>query len=270
MFLQWQHRREAAAVARAGAALRTWGYIAPRLIIIAIMLTVVVPLFVYLSPRSVSHIRIKFLDEPGPADFDRNAFVYLLYELNKRQKHWYFEVDFEVFKVNALRSTEQEECAREPGAKGLCYADLLAEGKPFIGISSEQIVGNYFWQNRANVSVLSTYNRKYYEPLSTYDFLVYATLIQSTLIHLNTHCTNLPDAFKRSSVSYGGLFQFLPQRTSIKAVILAAHFNPREEALLLNCFGAEYMQTMSALLTLDWLHKEPVLQNLKTVFGVTK
>lgn len=266
--LHWHSRREAVAARdQAGTTSRRWQRaIAPRLIIGGVVLVVAIPAFIYVSPKRVSHIHVKYLTEPK--EFDGYAFVYLLYELNKRQRDWYFEVDFDVFNPDALTSRERGACAGHM-YQSLCYATTLAEGRPFIGITSERLGEDYFWQNQGRVSVLSTFGWQQYAPPSTYAFLAYSTIVQSIVIHLNTHCTSLPGgSFRESRVAYGDLFQYTPRRTALKSEILAAHLSPKGEALLLNCFGVRYMATVSSLLTLDWLHSGSVPRNLKTAFRV--
>jgi len=248
-------------------AMRSWGrFLAPRLTVIAVVLAGTIPLVLHLAPSRASHIRVKLLGQPR--EFDPYAFVYLLYELNKRQRHWYFEVDFDVFNPTALTSTERRACAENPN-EALCYAETLARGRPFIGVTSESLGEDFFWQNRGSVSAVSTYSWQEYAPPSIYDFLAYSVLVQSILIHLNTHCTGLPAAaFRESRVAYGDLFQFTPRRTALKAAILAAHLSPGGEELLLNCFGGDYMARVGALLSLDWLHSGAVPTNLRKAFRV--
>jgi hypothetical protein len=55
-------------------------------------------IFVYVSPHSVRHIRIEFLDEPT---FDKYAFGYTVYELNREQNYWHFDINFDVFNADA-------------------------------------------------------------------------------------------------------------------------------------------------------------------------
>lgn len=238
-----------------------------RLAVLGLVLMIVVPIFMYFSPRPVSQIKIKFLKEPG-TDFDKYALVYLIYELNKLQKNWYFDVDFKVFNANALTEAEEKQCANEKD-KSLCYAEMISGGKPFIGITTEQLGEDFFWQNHDQVSVASTYGWRDLAPPSAYEFLVYSILVNSIVIHLNTHCKGLPEgSFKESRVSHGDLFQFSPDRSEIKAGILSAHLSQKGEELLFNCFGAEYMNICSNLLSLEWLHSKKVIENLEKVFGV--
>jgi len=120
------------------------------------------------------------------------------------------------------------------------------------------------------VSVIATVDQGYYAPLSTYEYLAYCLVLQSILIHLDMHGGGLPPgAFEPSAASHGGVFQFNPTKNVLKATILAAQLSPREEAMLFNRFGAEYMNVCRQLLTLDWLHSERVVKNLTVHFGVT-
>lgn len=236
-----------------------------KVIILSLVLVIIIPIYLYLSPNNVSHIRIKFLQEP---DFDKYAFVYLIYELNKLQKNWFFEIDFDTFDENVFTSKEREKCARSK-AKSLCYAETIANDTPFIGITTEKLGEDWFWQNYHTISVISTFEWNQYAPPNVYEFLTYSTIVQSILIHLNAHCTGLPEkAFTASRVSYGDLFQFSPRRRAMKATILASHLNRRGEELLFNCFGVEYMSICSNLLTLEWLHSKKITENLEKSFGV--
>jgi hypothetical protein len=258
---RWEHT-----VLPEGAVRSSWRYFAPRVTIAAAVLAVTVPLLLYLAPTRVSHIRVKFLAEPR--DVDPYAFVYLLYELNKRQRDWYFELDFDTFNADTLTSAERRACPDDRN-QALCYAEVLAQGRPFIGITSTRLGEDFFWQNRGPVSAVSTFGWQDYAPPSTYDYLAYSVMVQSILIHLNTHCTGLPPAaFRDSRVAYGDLFQYTPRRSAMKAAILAAHLSPRGEELLLNCFGPAYVTRVASLLSLDWLHSGKVPANLRRVFRI--
>jgi hypothetical protein len=125
-----------------------------KLVAAGIILALLIALFRLFTPHSVSHIRVRFLDEPA---FNEPAFVYILYELNRLQKKWYFEVDFDVFNEAELTSAQRKELAS--GDK-MTAAILLALDQPFIGITGEQIGEDYFWRNEGNVSVISTYGWK--------------------------------------------------------------------------------------------------------------
>ncbi|HEV8580154.1 MAG TPA: hypothetical protein VGX68_13870 [Thermoanaerobaculia bacterium] len=257
----------------AGALRRHGRTLLVRLAVVGLLLAVVVPLLVGLSPNKVSHIRLRFLDVPELTDkktkkaFNQDALVYLIYELNKLQRTWYFEVDFRPFNEDILTSKERARCAGNE--KSLCYAETLAEGKPLIAITGQPLGADSFWQNRGRVSVISTHRWQDLQPPSVYEFLVYAVTVQSLVIHLNEHCKGLPQgAFRENRIAYGDLFQFSPKRSEMKSAILASHLSPAGEELLFNCFGPEYLGTASKLLTLDWLHSPKVTQNLAKSFEV--
>jgi hypothetical protein len=219
-----------------------------------------------LTPRKASNIRIVFLEDPDP-EFNREAFVYLLYELNQRQRQWYFNVDFDVFNKNALTSSELRGCAGEREA--LCFAEKVASGQQLIAITTKSLGADHFWLNRGSTSVITTADWKPYVPPSQYEFLVYSVLTQSVVVHLNSQCSGLPEgAFRETREGFGDLFEFSPRRYAMKPAILAAHLSPVQEEVLMNCFGAEYMKATSSLLTLDWMHSDAVRRNLERSFQV--
>jgi hypothetical protein len=235
-----------------------------KLVLAAAVLAVLIPIFRYLAPRPVSHIRVCFLDQP---DFDEGAFVYLVYELNRLQKRWYFEVDFDIFNPNTLSSDQRK--SLEGDDKVMRVARMLANDQPFIGITSSGLGEDHFWRNEGKLSVISTNEWNNYAPPSVYEFLAHSIIVQSILIHLNAHAGGLPPgAFRQSRVGYNDLFQFTPRRFAMKASIPAAHLSPAGEELLFNDFGAEYMKLCSDLLRLDWLHSQNVTGNLERIFQV--
>ncbi len=233
---------------------------------VAVVVAAAGALFAWLAPRSVANVRVKFLAEP---EVDRYAVTYILYELNRAQKQWFFEVDFDVFNENALTSRERQQCGGAEREPTLCFADLLAGQRPFIGITSAPLEDDFFWKNRGPVSVVSTHAWRQYAPPSEYEFITHAVIVQSVVIHLNAHCTGLPaGAFRESRVSVNDLFQFTPRRHAMKAAILAAHLDRRGELLLFNCFGPEYVSVVTDLLALDWLRAGRVRENLERAFRV--
>jgi hypothetical protein len=247
------------------ASLRTYGsFIGRRAAVAGLVLCAAVPMFNSLAPRKARNIRILFLDDPG-AEFDREAFVYLLYELNQRQRQWYFKVDFDVFNKHALKSSELKACEGERQA--LCFAEKTAAGEQLIAITTASLDPDHFWLNRGGTSVITTADWKPYIPPSSYEYLIYSVLTQSIVLHLNTQCSGLPvGAFDESRQGYGDLFEFSPRRYAVKPAILAAHLSPLQEETLLNCFGAQYMKTASSLLTLEWLRSDAVKKNLERNF----
>lgn len=232
---------------------------------VAVVVAAAGALFAWLAPRAVANVRVKFLSEP---EVDRYAVTYVLYELNRAQKQWFFEVDFDVFNENALTSRERQQCASER-ERTMCFAELLARERPFIGLTTEPLEDDFFWKNRGPVSVVSTHAWRQYAPPGEYEFITHAVIVQSVVIHLNAHCTGLPSgAFRESGVSVNDLFQFTPRRQAMKAAILAAHLDRRGELLLFNCFGPEYVAVVADLLALDWLRTGRVRENLERAFKV--
>lgn len=229
---------------------------------IVLVITMVGFGFLVYSPNRVSHITVRFVSLES--DLKPEALAYLIYELNRHQEHWQFNVDFKPSSVEELPSELSVDCQRRPQ---LCLAEGLAGGRPFIAITREPLGGAYFAEHRGSVSVISTADRSY-EPLSVYEYLAYCLILQSIVIHLDLEGGLPADAFATQELSRGGLFQFIPERQALKSSILAARLSPDEQALLLNTFGADYVATCVSLLTMDWLHSERVSTNLEKVFGV--
>jgi hypothetical protein len=230
-----------------------------------VVLAIAIPLFRRSMPRGVGNVRVLFLQDPD-LEFDQSAFVYLLYELNARQSRWHFDVKFDVFNMTA-HADEIQACEGEP--LWICLAEKEAAGHPLIALTTEPLGTDHFWQNRANVSVITTADWKPYVPPSMYEYLTYSVILQSLLIHLNTECSGLPSAsFEESRIGFGDLFEFSPERYAMKPAILSAHLSPVQQVMLMNCFGADYVNTSSSLITLGWLRSDPVRRNLKINFRV--
>jgi hypothetical protein len=229
----------------------------------ALVVAILLAALVRLSPARASRIRVRFLDEA--AGVDQFALTYLLYELNKAQDSWQYEVDVDPFNPQELKTADRAECGDEP----LCLAGKAAGGLPFIGITARPLGDeSAYWQNRDNASVISVERFTGGTAPGVYEYLAYTLVVQSVVIHLNRSCGD-PSAwaFKQSRVATGDLFDFSPRRDEMRAKILAGHLTPRDQALLLKCFGFGYMHTVSQLVTLDWLRGK-VSENLARAFGV--
>ena len=219
----------------------------------------------HLLPNPVKNIKIVFLNRPN---FDKYAFVYTIYELNKRQKYWHFDIVFDDFNENSLTIRQMESLSNSP-TRSLSLAQFVAEDDPLIAITTESLGEDFFFQNLGKVSVISTYRWEAFEPPSIYEFLAFSIVQQSILIHLNAHGEGLPEeAFQESNIAFGNLFQFSPKRKAVKAFLLAAHLSAKDQELLLNCFGMDYLRTCCELLALDWLRSDAVKGNLRRCFGV--
>ena len=249
------------------AAMRKHGHaIVRRGALLGLVLCVAVPAMISLVPHRAKDISILFLDDPG-TDFDQSALVYLIYALNQRQRQWYFHVEFDVFNKNALTTEEQHECEGDLAA--LCYAEKAGAGRPLIAITTQPLVNAHFWQNRGGTSVITTADWKPYAPPSMYEYLIYLLLVQSIAVHLNTQCSGLPaTAFRESRTAFGDALAFDPRRYAMKAEVLAAHLLPWQKERLLNCFGADYLNSASSLLSMEWLRSDTVAKTLERDFGV--
>jgi hypothetical protein len=237
--------------------------IAYRSLGIALVLMAVGIGFLVYSPSRVGHITVRFVSLG--ADVKPEALAYLIYELNRHQRHWQFNVDFKPSSLEELPSDAGVDCDRRPQ---LCLAEGLAAGRPFIAITRESLGGAYFAEHRGGVSVISTSDPGY-APLSVYEYLVYCLILQSIVIHLDLEGGLWDEAFAADALSRGGLFQFVPEREALKSSILAARLSAAEEALLLNTFGADYVATCATLLSMEWLYTERVRGNLEDVFEVS-
>jgi len=257
---RWQQGVKTEAVARVQRWVRSGVW---HLVIIGLLLVFSSAVLLRLVPHRVSHITVKFLEQPE--SFDQYALAYIIYELNRFQSDWHFTLDPDVYNPDSRSSTEAQTC----GADMLCNARLVAHDEPLIGITEKGFSEDSFWVNSGVVSVVSAGQWQAFRPPSTYEYLSYSLVVQSTLIHLNQSCGGAPEgAFRRSRLSYGDLFEFVPRRNEMKAAILAAHLSPKGQELLANCFGLEYMHICNELLSLDWLHSGRVHDNLEKTFSV--
>jgi hypothetical protein len=144
----------------------------------------------------------------------------------------------------------------------------MASDAPVIAITGRPLNGAYFATHRGRASVITTADRASYAPLTSYEYLAYCIVVQSMLLHLDMN-GGLPDgAFAPGSASRGDVFQFAPERDTLKSTILAARLSPAEESLVFNRFGPEYLGVCSNLISLEWLYSPRVRTNLSKIFGV--
>jgi hypothetical protein len=211
-------------------------------------------------------VRIGGLPEGARAD----ALTYIIYELNRIQRDWYFEIDFTEFKPGALTSIERQRCVSDAQPL-LCFAEWMAgEDLRTILITGEPLASDtYFATHRGRASVISTAEGASYQPLTVYEYLAYNIVVQSIVLHLDEQGGLPTRAFERTDVSRGGVLQFVPERDGLRPTILAARLSPEEELLLFNQFGPSYLGTCQRLLTLEWLYTPAVRTNLAKVFEVT-
>lgn len=236
-----------------------------RALFVTIALAVVAVGFRLTSPREVSQIRIKFMEPTR--DFRPEVFAYLVYELNRVQKDWYFEIDFEPFNPAQLTSRQREQCEQDRDTV-LCFTEVYAEGRPTIGISREALGDAYFARHRGPISVITTHEKESFKGINIYKYLAFMVVVQSIVIHLDVNGGLPQGAFQPGDISRGGLFQFTPREDAIKSVILASRFSPQEEMLIFNRFGPDYWRACTEVLSMDWYHASRVQDNMRKVFGV--
>jgi hypothetical protein len=223
--------------------------------------------FLVRSPSRVSHITVRFMGLPE--DVRSEALAYIIYELNRPQRQWHFDVDYAPFNELVLTSREKERCQADTQPL-LCYAEQMAGDRgPIIAITDRPLNGAYFATHRGLASVITTADSASYAPLTTYEYLAYTVVVQSVLLHLDMNGGLPADAFAPRSSSTGDVFQFAPERATLKSTILAAKLSPEEESLIFNRFGPEYLGVCSSLISLDWLYSTRVRTNLAKIFGVS-
>lgn len=218
------------------------------------------------APSRVGHVTVRLMGLP--AEVKPDALAYVIYELNRPQRQWQFDVDFTPFNLLALTSSERERCEREPQPL-LCHAEQMAGDRgPVIAVTDAPLNGAYFATHRGAASVITTADAASYAPLTQYEYLAYMIVVQSVLLHLDA-TGGLPDAaFAPGTSSTGDVFQFVPERDTLKSTILAARVSPGAEELVFNRFGPEYLGVYASLVSLDWLYSTRVRTNLSKVFGV--
>ena len=185
--VRWKKGAQTEAILRVGAWVRAG---ARTLALAGIIVAFALAVLLRLVPHEVSHIRIKFMEEPQ--SFNQYALVYLVYELNRFQTSWHFTLDADTLNPDALTDAEVQGC----GEDLLCYAKLVAQDQPFIGIAESGFAQDSFWVNSG--VVISAGQWKAFEPPSIYEYLSYALIVQSTLIHLEPELSRA--AFRRIPV----------------------------------------------------------------------
>ena len=67
--------------------------------------------FLVRSPSRVSHITVRFMGLPE--NVRSEALAYIIYELNRPQRQWHFDVDYAPFNELVLTSGEKERCSSD-------------------------------------------------------------------------------------------------------------------------------------------------------------
>ena len=238
---------------------------------VAIVASAVGYVVVATNPAQASRITIRLADLPD--DVHRDALTYLIYEVNRMQRQWYFEVDARPFNPAVLTSSERASCtpdrANEPPL--LCYAEGWAAAQgPLIVITSQPLSGEiYFATHRGLASVITTADSTSIDPVTNYEYLAYMIVLQSMLIQLDVHGTSPQDMFTPGMRSSGAVFDFAPSRDLFKPAMLAPRLSPAQETLIFNRFGPDYLGVCSRLLSMDWLYAPRVRENLAKLFKVS-
>jgi hypothetical protein len=238
----------------------------------AIVVTAAGVVFFATSPTRVSHITIRFMDLPP--DVRSDAFTYIVYEMNRIQRQWFFEVDARPFNEAALTSAEYNACNPEGDENAqplLCFAERKAASDgPLIAITSKPLNnGIFFATHRGTASVVTTADAASVAPISNYEYLAYMVVLQSMLVQLDAHGGRPADAFAPGSRSTGSTLEFAPAREMFKPAMLAPRLSPAQEAVIFNRFGPAYLGVCAQLLSLDWLYAPRVKDNLGKLFGVS-
>ena len=259
---------------------RRWLWRAAGLILIAL---VALELWLRVTPAgTVGDVRIK-LDPPQRVldniGFDPYGFVYLIYELNRQQRAWHFEVDLDPFDASLVPARDAAGCADE-SLLALCLAQAYAatlgrDSGPLILITHRTFgsaTGGdryYYWLHASAVSVISATDWRRFKEPDIYDYLAYSTIVQSILIHLDAACGDFQERYQEGRVTSGDIFQFQPTPQLMQPAVLAAHLSRPMQQLLFNCFGPAYAADAERLLSLDWLHADRVQQNLRKIVKPT-
>jgi hypothetical protein len=242
-----------------------------RSLVVAVVVSVCGFVYFATAPARASPITIRLMDLPPDVRVD--AFTYLVYEMNRMQRQWYFEVDPRPFNAASLSSKEFADCNPENEENAqplLCYAELASERQgPIIAVTAKPLHDIYFATHRGLASVITTADAPSIAPITSYEFLAYMTVLQSMLLQLDAHGASPADLFTPGSTSSGGAFDFAPSRDLFKPAMLAPRLTPAQETLIFNRFGPEYLGVCSRLLSLDWLYSDRVKDNLSKLFGVT-
>jgi len=234
-----------------------------------LVLLVVIPMWLRVAPRPVRNITVKLLVTPDPQKhFDPEALAYIVYELNKRQQKWHFELDLEPINSSSIAAR----CKDDP-QQPWCMIEAWSErlpGEPCIGISTQRLGGEaMYWQHLGHLSVITTFGVRDLAPLSRYDYLTYCLIVQGIAIHVDAHCGGAGEqGWGTNKSSSGDVLTIAAPLAGFKGTILAGRLSRRDRELLLRCFGPDYLRDCTELLNLDWLHSGRVAENLDRYYGV--
>src|SRR5512139_431017 len=194
------------------------------------------------SPESrVSPIRVRFAAfgalavdaghaDPDPArdkaraDYQRLREVtqYLLYEINHRQRAWQLQFETVPFRTDLVSGADEERCALDD-TPALCKAEAfhaaMVKSDPaypaLVLITADPLGGGgtraWFWLNRGPVSVVTTSDWGGPGSAGVIEYLAYALVVQSVMIHMQMHCgLTQPPAGAPEGVVVGNVFDLQP------------------------------------------------------------
>jgi hypothetical protein len=128
----------------------------------------------------------------------RDVAQYLLYEINHRQRAWQLEFETAVFRADLVTRADEERCAQDD-TPPLCLAEAFRRGMvagqpsypPLVLVTAEPLGGGgtraWFWLNRGPVSVVTTADWGGPGSPGVVEFLAYALVVQSLMIHIRHH-----------------------------------------------------------------------------------
>lgn len=276
---------------------RIGGGLATRLVVVLLVGATTLYLLQRWAPESrISPVRVRFAAfgafaaapdhsparEKAAAEHQRLREVtqYLLYEINRRQRAWQLEFETRPFRTDLVAKADEDRCAQDD-TPPLCIAEAYrramvtsqASYPALVLVTAEPLGGGgtraWFWLNRGPVSVVTTSDWGGPGSEGVVEFLAYGLVVQSLMIHMQTHCgLKEPPAGAPEGVVVGNVFDLQPGLDAMRSAVLTGHLSRDDERRLLNCFGPDYMRTATSLLSLGWLRSPPVSNNLTRVYGV--
>ena len=237
-----------------------------RTVVTLLVVACTVAGFLARSPSRVSHITVRFMALPGRCE-ERCAG---LRDLRAESPAAAMALRRGLHAVQRAGAHVEGEGRGARPIRSRCSATpsrwrLTA---PVIAITDRPLNGAYFATHRGLASVITTADRASYAPLTTYEYLAYMHR-RAERAAAPRHERRAADGCVRSwQREPGDVFEFAPERDTLKSTILAAKLSPEEESLIFNRFGPEYLGVCANLISLEWLYSTRVRTNLTKIFGV--
>ena len=200
-----------------------------------------------------------------------DALVYLLFEINRRQTAWQFELETVRFRRDLVGGQAEESCRGD--YQLLCLLESYEEGARRVLITDAPLDAASrarFWLHRGESSVITIWDWRRIEQPIIYEYLAYTLILQALVIHMDASCGETAlQAARGEGIVSGNVFENQPQEPGMIAAVLAGHLGPDDQRRLLDCFGPAYLHRAVDLISLDWLRSAPVRDNLDRVYGVS-